>query len=146
MIAARTLDAYLDPPRTSQEGEFLSVQQAVRAQDRERYDRIAATILRLALEAGPVQRCEDGSLEGGITADDVMDVIDPSRRLPHHLIGCVIGTLRSTHRIHVGLGGAAREKARHPEAKGRWLNRYELQLDALAAPPPPLEAGGEVTA
>ena len=146
MIAARTLDSFLDPPRTSQEPEFLEVQSAVRAQDRDRYDRIAATILRLALEAGPVRRAEDGSLEGGVTADDIMDVVDPSRRLPHHLIGCVIGTLRSTHRIRVGLSGAAREKARHPEAKGRWVNRYELQLDALAEPPAPLAVRGEVTA
>jgi hypothetical protein len=146
MMAARTLDAYLDPPRSSQDPEFLEVQRAVRDMDRERYDRIAGLILRMALEAGPVRRLEDGSLEGGITADDIMEVADPSRRLPHHLIGCIIGTLRSTHRIRVGLGGTAREKARHPEAKGRWLNRYELQAEALGAPPAPLRVPGEVSA
>lgn len=143
----RSLDDYLDPPTRSQDPEFVSVQVNVRVRNPEVYDRLSETVLRLALEGGPVRQevvqafQGDGSstfehrFTGGVTADDVMDEADPLRRLPSYLIGCVIGTLRSRHRIRVGCGGAARDKARHPAAKGRWINRYELTVEALRDPP-----------
>lgn len=56
---------------------------------------------------------------GEFTADDVMDRVGrPS--VPMNLIGALLGSYSARGFIRV----VGRQKARHPEAKGRFVNRF----------------------
>ncbi len=67
------------------------------------------------------QEIVEASRLGSFTADDVLDRLGRVD-LPPNLIGAVLGSWRRTGRLRV----VGREPARHREAKGRWVNRFEM--------------------
>lgn len=118
-----TFAEYDDPPYRSQSPEF----EAVRAGMERRYPAETALLLRVTLRLA----AESGA--AGFTSEDVLDAAGGRNLFPRNLIGAVLGTLRAHHSICV----MGREKARHPAAKGRWVNRFKLNAEALEVPRDP---------
>lgn len=112
-----TFHEYPDPPETSQDPAFLRVQEGSYAKHPAEAALLERVALRLAAESG----------KDGFTAEDVLDEAGGRERFPKNLIGVVIGRLRNKHAIcKVG-----REKGRSPYGRGRWVNRFALNGDAL---------------
>ena len=112
-----TIRDYEDPPATSQDPAFTRVQEGSYAKHPAEAALLERVALRLAAESG----------REGFTAEDVLDEAGGREHFPKNLIGAVIGHLRSRHAIcKVG-----REKGRSPYGKGRWVNRFALNGDAI---------------
>lgn len=152
MSASRglTLDAFADAslPVTSQDPAFLETQAAMRSAYRREFDRFVEIALRLGRENGAVRRFQlpgrdqggdltfTMSFEGGFTAEDVVREFGTAwyhlpKSVQGHLPGCAIGSLRARGLIRVGCGGTSRRKSEHAEAKGRWVNVFEVTERAL---------------
>ena len=115
-----TLDQYADPPNRSQDPAFVELHEPrseYRAAHMEKFNLLRSTALRLATENG----------NDGFTAEDVLDEAGGRKNFPRNLIGVVIGNLRSRHAICV----IGRVKSEHPEAKGRWVNRFMLNSESI---------------
>jgi hypothetical protein len=112
-----TLDVYEDPPHRSQEPAFLEAQEAMREAHEPAFLELRGIALRIAAERG----------SEGFTVDELMDAAGGRGRYPKNLPGVVLGNLRSKHAICV----MGREKAKHPAAKGRWVNRFKLNSEAI---------------
>jgi hypothetical protein len=112
-----TLDVFEDPPHRSQEPAFLEVQDAMREAHEPEFLELRGIALRIAAESGGE----------GFTVDELMDAAGGRGRYPKNLPGVVLGNLRSKHAICV----ISREKATHPAAKGRWVNRFKLNSEAI---------------
>ena len=115
-----TLDQYQDPPNRSQDPAFLELQKKegeYRRSHEPNFLLLRSTFLRLAAENG----------KEGTTAEDVLEAAGGRSNFPKNLIGVVTGHLRLTHAICV----IGRRKSEHPEAKGRWVNRFMLNSEAI---------------
>jgi len=118
MIAkSLTLDTFQDPPSTSLDPRFQEVIEAVREKHPEDFLEMRQEALRLASERG----------SDGFTVDDLRTATGGFGRFGKNLPGVVLGHLRSKHAICV----IGREKATHPAAKGRWVNRFSLNSEAI---------------
>ncbi len=106
MTFAMTLD------RWAQDEAFVA------AQERQR---LRYTDLWLEVEHALVRAADE---LGRFSAEDVVDRVEGVGRaqMPPNLIGSVIGALRSAGRIRV----VGRQRSRHREARGRWINTYEV--------------------
>jgi hypothetical protein len=112
-----TLDQYADPPNRSQDPRFLEVQQAVREAHPGDFLEMRGIALRLAADSG----------KGGFTVEDLRKACEGFGRYGKNLPGVVLGHLRSKHALCV----IGRQKATHPAAKGRWINRFKLNSEAI---------------
>lgn len=147
---ALTLDAFADAslPVTSQDPAFLEVQAAMRSAYRREFDRFVGIAMRLGMEAGSVTERDVArtdrrgatvvtrEFDGGFAAEDVVREFGVAwyhlpKSVQGHLPGCAIGSLRARGLIRVGCGGTARRKSEHAEAKGRWVNVFEVTERAL---------------
>lgn len=117
----RLTDPYDDPPERSQEEAFLRVQAGMRAKHPVEFGTLLTAAIRLAAARG----------EEGFTAGEVLAKAGGRDRYPRNLIGAVLGSLRSRHSLHV----IGREKGDSPHGKGRWVNRFALNGDAICADP-----------
>ena len=117
MTPQLTILDYLDPPHRSQTEAFLRVQRGSYAKHPEKSALLERVALRLAAERG----------DRGFTAEDVLDGAGGREHFPRNLIGSVIGRLRSGHLICV----IGRVKGRSPKGKGRWVNSFKINGDAL---------------
>jgi hypothetical protein len=117
-----TLEQYDDPPERSQEPEFQAVQAAMRQKYSHKFNELRTIAVMVAGDAG----------DRGFTVEDLMDRAGGRQKYPKNLPGVVIGNLRSQHVLCV----MSREKAEHPEAKGRWINRFKLNSGALRVQDP----------
>jgi hypothetical protein len=116
-MRALTLDTYADPPRTSLAPEFQSVINAVREARPDDFLELRAIALRLAAKAG----------QGGFTVEDLRIEASGFQRFTKNMPGVVLGHLRSKHALCV----IGREKSTHRAGKGRWVNRFMLNGDAI---------------
>ncbi|MFZ0698695.1 MAG: hypothetical protein WAN74_00645 [Thermoplasmata archaeon] len=142
---------------SEQDPEFVSVQARVYARDPDRYRLVEQVALRIALDNGPVVRHDDvrvlknGKVEnvttwtGGVTANDIQDVIDPhGKNYPDWFWGLADGTLSRSRFLRVGDEGRARPKSRRPGSKGRRINQWELAPGAIRDAPVPVLPPTEV--
>ncbi len=115
-----TFYAHDDPPRTSQDPEFREVQAAYTAHHPLAVAELKRIALRLAAERGAP----------GFTAEDVLDAAGGREGFEPHAIGVALGSLRAHHALCV----VGRRKGRSPAGKGRWVNVFALNADALEMP------------
>ena len=97
------------PDPNPQDPEFQEVQAASRFRHPLEWQAIERGILTAASDLG------------SFSAEDVAERVG-RKNYPQNLIGAVIGSWRSRRRLMV----VSREKSRHPEAKGRWVNVFRL--------------------
>lgn len=116
-----TLDSFIpqEQPRRSLDPLFIEMSVAYTSRWPAETDALRRAIIRVGLEAG----------SDGFTAEEVLDAAGGRRKYPRNLIGAVIGNLRGRQHALILVDG--REKSEHPEAKGRWVNRYRLNPDAI---------------
>lgn len=109
MSAARVLplDFY------DQEPSFIAVQERMRGTWPYDWTWVERAVLEVARE-------------GSFSADDVMDHVGRGVIPEPNVIGSVLGCLRRCNVIRT----VGRTKARHPEAKGRWVNVFALVEEA----------------
>ncbi len=112
-----TLDIFDDPPQTSLAPKFQEVIEAVRDAIPDQFEEMRGIALRLAAKAG----------QEGFTVEDLRNACGGFGRYRRNLPGVVLGHLRSMHALCV----VSREKASHPAAKGRWVNRFALNSEAI---------------
>ncbi|MGA7861661.1 MAG: hypothetical protein WCB19_07370 [Thermoplasmata archaeon] len=112
-----TIDTYLDPPRKSLDPAFQETIAAVRRYVPEQFELLRKVALRLAAERG----------DRGFTAEDMLDQAGGRDKFRRCMPGVVLGSLRAIHALCV----VGRVKSKHPEAKGRWLNVFSLNADAI---------------
>lgn len=112
-----TFHEYDDPPATSQSEAFRHVQEGMYAKHATQAALLQQTMLRLAAERG----------REGFTAREALEAAGGPEGFPRNLVGAVVGSLRSCHAICV----VGRERGTSPRGKGRWVNRFALNGDAL---------------
>lgn len=111
-----------DPPSRSQTPEFLEVQAAYTARHPLAVHEFKRIAIALAVERG----------DRGFTADDVRERAQALGLdgYEEHTPGIALGALRSHRAIRV----MGREKGRSALGKGRWINRFKLNADAIEVP------------
>lgn len=112
-----TFHEYPDPPNRSQSPLFLRVQEGMYGKHPLESHELETVTLRLAAKRG----------EAGFTTSDVLEEAGGRDRFPPNLIGSVVGRLRSRHALCV----IGRERGKSPKGKGRWVNRFALNGEAL---------------
>lgn len=110
-----TLEHYNDPPNRSQTESFKRVEVGMKVKYSLQFELLQRVALRLAAE------------RGRFTAEEVLEQAGGRAAFPRNLIGAVIGSLRSRHAICV----IGRRKAEHREAKGRWINEFRINSEAI---------------
>jgi hypothetical protein len=115
-----SLDTFLDrPPERSLDPEFIEMSTRFTAKYPAETEKLRRAIVTVGTEAGA----------DGFTAEDILEAAGGRKKFPKNLIGAVIGNLRG--RKHALILVTGRAKSEHPEAKGRWSNRYRLNPDAI---------------
>ena len=113
-----TLEFFEDPPTRSLAPEFAEVIDA--HSDDPQFLELREIAKRIAVDRGDL----------GFTVEDLRAECHGFGAYRRNLPGIVLGSLRSMHAICV----IGREKATHPGARGRWVNRFKLNPEALRLP------------
>jgi hypothetical protein len=110
-----TLDSFVDPPSSSLAPEF---QEVVKANlDDPDFLELRAITLRVAVVRG----------DRGFTVEDVREAAGGLAHYRKNLPGIVCGSLRSGKKLRV----IGRVKGSHRAGKGRWINVFMLNPDAI---------------
>ena len=110
-----TLESFVDPPSTSLAPEFQAV---VRANlDDPDFLELRAITMRVAIARG----------DRGFTVEDVREAAGGLAHYRKNLPGIVCGSLRSGKKLRV----IGRVKSTHRAGKGRWINIFMLNPDAI---------------
>jgi len=132
------LETYLDPPSRSQAPGFIATQRNLHDRDPAHFLALQQIVLRVAGARG----------DRGFTSDDVRE--EPGwaeiaaltrTRSRQKLPGIIIGSLRSSHSL---CSTMKTEKSRLPQAKGRRIYRFYLNVEAIRVPGPAEAQEGEV--
>jgi hypothetical protein len=117
MVGTRslTLDIFEDPPSRSQAPEFKEVINS--HADDPAFLELREIAKRLAVDRG----------DRGFTVEDLRAECHGFGAYRRNLPGIVLGSLRSMHAICV----IGRERSTHPAGRGRWVNRFKLNGEAL---------------
>ncbi len=99
--------------RWSQDPTFSAAQKTVRRRWPEQWATVEFELREAAQELGT------------FSAEDVLDRVG-RLSIPPNLIGAVLGSWRARG----ALRAVGRERSRHPAARGRWINRFELVTEA----------------
>jgi hypothetical protein len=145
-LRSLTIDEFADPPSRSVTPEFREVVDGSREKHPEQFELLCRVALRLGAERGRPHVVvrevvdEDGEvvkdtvIEGGFTAEDVLEAAGGRQLFPKNLIGAVLGSLRSGHAICTS--PEFRVKSKHRSAKGRWQNTFMLNPESIVVREP----------